>query len=236
MFLLYPGNHQPNNSNFIIIYFLLSEVSYIGFIAIVLSKNGRRHWFIRKWGDENNGFLTFKTILGFLFFHNGVSIGYFASANPDSLFSFINKDSLFIIVAILFISGFTVKILAARAVTIKIYYWKDMFLGRKISDFVDAVPYKFLRNPMYGVGQLQVYAIAIWYRSKYGLVAALLNQLLIFSFYFLVEKKFIRRVYQKKHATTRIHLRNKEESFTEVVSSEIDNLKAQLSVILKGNH
>ena len=196
-FAVYLGNYQPGNSKFAFWYFLLCEVSYIGFITITLSKNGLRHWFVKKWGNEHDGYLAFETILGFLFFHNGVSIGYIASANPDGLFNFLNKDALLMIVVLLFISGFTVKIFAAKAVTINIYYWKDMFLGKKISDFVVSGPYKFLRNPMYGIGQLQVYAIAIWYGSKYGLIAALLNQFLIFSFYYLIEKKFINRVYNK---------------------------------------
>jgi len=188
---------QPHNSNLAISYFFISETLYIGFIMIVLSKNGLRHWFIKKWGSENKGYLTFETIVGFLFFHNAASIGYMASANPGSLFNFINKDILLIITAILFVGGFTIKLLAAKVVTIDIYYWKDMFLGKKISDFVVKGPYKYLSNPMYGVGQLPAYAIAIWYGSKYGLATALLNQLLIFSFYYLVEIKFIKRAYQK---------------------------------------
>jgi len=48
---------------------------------------------------------------------------------------------------------------------------------------------------MYGIGQLPAYAAALWYGSASGLIAAILNQLLIFSFYFLAEKKFIKRVY-----------------------------------------
>ena len=195
---IYLGNYQPDNSSLAISYFFLSEALYLGFITIMLSENGLRHWFIKKSGDENNGYLAFEAILGFLFFHNGVSIGYIASSNPGGLFNFINKDLLLIIVAIMFICGFTIKILATKAVTVDIYYWKDMFLGKKISDFVITGPYKYFKNPMYGIGQLQAYAIAIWYGSTYGLMAALINQLLIFSFYYLVEKKFIKRVYQKK--------------------------------------
>jgi protein-S-isoprenylcysteine O-methyltransferase Ste14 len=99
-------------------------------------------------------------------------------------------------VVILFITGFTIKILAAKVVGIEIYYWKDMFLGKKISNFVVTGPYKYFNNPMYGIGQLPTYATAIWYGSKYGLIAAFLNQFLIFLFFYLVEKKFIKRVYQ----------------------------------------
>jgi len=194
-FALYLGNYQPNNSNLAISYFLISEVFYLSFITVVLSKNGLRHWLIRKWGNENEAYLTYEAILGFLFFHNGISIGYIASSSPDCLFNFIQKDLLTIIVLIMFISGFMIKILAAKAVTIEIYYWKDMFLGKKISNFVIAGPYKYFKNPMYGIGQLQAYATAIWYGSKYGFIAAFLNQVLIFLFYYLVEKKFIKRIY-----------------------------------------
>jgi protein-S-isoprenylcysteine O-methyltransferase Ste14 len=195
-FALFIGTYQPENTFLAFSYFLVSEVFYIGFISIVLSKNGLRHWFIRKWGNENDGYLAFEAILGFLFFHNAVSIGYIASSSTGNLFYFINKELLLIIVAIMFITGFIIKIYAAKVVTIEIYYWKDMFLGRKISDFVISGPYKIFRNPMYGIGQLQAYATAIWFGSKFGLIAALINQVLIFAFFLLIEKKFIKRIYQ----------------------------------------
>jgi protein-S-isoprenylcysteine O-methyltransferase Ste14 len=93
------------------------------------------------------------------------------------------------------VAGFLIKMFAAKVVSIEIYYWKDMFLGRKICDFVVSGPYKYLSNPMYGFGQMQAYAAALWYGSGYGLLAAFLNQCLIFTFYFMVEKKFIERTY-----------------------------------------
>jgi len=195
-FAYYLSNYQPLNSKLAITYFVAFEVFYVGFITIALSKNGLRLWFIKTWGEEK-GYRAFEAILGFLFFHNGVSIGYIASSTPGDLFHFMPENLLWIIVAILFISGFVIKILAAKAVTIEIYYWKDMFLGRKISDFVVSGPYKYFKNPMYGLGQLQAYAMAIWYGSMYGLTAAFLNQVLIFTFYYLVEIRFINRVYIK---------------------------------------
>jgi len=195
-FAIYLSNNQPLNADLAIPYFLLSELFYLGFIFIVLSEGGFRHWFIKKWSGEDKGYQVYETILGFLFLHNGISIGYIASSSPGYLFHFVNRDFLLVLVLLLFISGFTVKIFAAKAVTIEIYYWKDMFLGRKISDFVLSGPYKYFNNPMYGIGQLPGYAMAILYGSKYGLIAACFNQGLIFLFYFLVERKFIQRIYQ----------------------------------------
>ena len=192
---LYLSHYHPYNTNIAFLYFIISEVLYIGFISVVLSEKGLRHIFHAKWKNENEAYKAFETILGFLFFHNAVSIGYVASSTPGNLLDFLNKDMLLIIVTLMFVTGFLVKITAANVVSIEIYYWKDMFLGRKITDFVVSGPYKYLNNPMYGIGQLPAYAVAIWYGSVYGLMAAVLNQILIFSFYYFIERKFIRGVY-----------------------------------------
>jgi protein-S-isoprenylcysteine O-methyltransferase Ste14 len=195
MLALYFSYYHPYNTDIAFSYFIISEILYIGFITVILSENGLRHFFYAKWNNENDAYKAFEAILGFLFFHNAVSIGYIASSTPGNLLDFLNHDLMFVIVTVMFLAGFLVKILAAKVVSIEIYYWKDMFLGRKITDFVVSGPYKYLNNPMYGIGQLQSYAIAIWYGSFYGLMAAALNQILIFSFYYFIERKFIKRVY-----------------------------------------
>ena len=188
--------YHPDNATFGVVYFIISEILYLGFIFLVLSENGYRQWFIKRWKNEEEGYLAFEAVLGFMFFHNGASLGFVASSSPGSLFGFIDKDFLFIIAGLMTLTGFIIKVWAAKVVSIDIYYWKDMFLGKKITEFVETGPYKFLNNPMYGIGQLQAYAFAIWHGSATGLIAAFINQILIFTFYYSVEKKFIRRVYQ----------------------------------------
>ena len=188
--------YHPDNSTFGVVYFVISEILYLGFIFLVLAENGVRHWFIKKWKNEEDGYLAFEAVLGFMFFHNAASLGFIASSSPGSLFGFINKDLLLIITGSMTLAGFIIKIWAAKVVSIDIYYWKDMFLGKKITEFVETGPYKFLNNPMYGIGQLQAYAFAIWHGSTTGFIAAFINQILIFTFFYSVEKKFIRRVYQ----------------------------------------
>ena len=194
-FSFYLTIYEALNPGIAIIYFLVAEILYLGFISSVLPENGLRHWFIRKWGDEKKGYRAYETILGFLFFHNGASIGYIASSSQGTLFNIDDKGIFFLVLPFLIAFGFGIKIWAAKVVSVDIYYWKDMFLGRKICDFVVTGPYKYFSNPMYGIGQLPAYATAIWYGSINGLIAAFFNQLLIFTFYFLAEKKFIKRVY-----------------------------------------
>lgn len=195
IFSFYLSYFQTLNSRLALIYFLVTEVLYIGFLYVVLPKNGLRHWFIKKWGNEEKGYAVFEGILGFLFLNNAISIAYITSSTAGNMFDFVPKELLLVIVIIMSGVGLIVKVLSAHVASIDIYYWKDMFLGRKIRNFMVAGPYKYLNNPMYGVGQLQSYAIALWYGSLVGLFVALLNQCLIFSFFFLEEKKFITRVY-----------------------------------------
>ena len=197
-FSTYLTKYYPHNFKIAVIYYLISVALYMGFITLVLRKNGYRLWFIKKWGAKK-GYLIYEGILGFIFFNMSTSLVYVPSSTPGSLFDFINNQILIVIVALLFAFGFIIKLWAAKVVTIDIYYWKDMFLGKKICKFVVTGPYKYFSNPMYGVGQLHGYAIAIYYGSVYGLAAVVLSQCLIFTFYYTVEKKFIQQVYQKKH-------------------------------------
>lgn len=199
-FSVYLSLFQADNSLFALIYFVLAESLYIGFIMLVLSRKGFRLWFRKKWGGEDEGYKAYEGILGFLFFHNAVSMGYVASATRQGLDVDAGKELLLFIILIFFAAGYLVKILAAKVVTIDIYYWKDMFLGRKVSEFVVSGPYKYFSNPMYGVGQIPAYASAIWYGSVYGLGAAVINQCLIFTFYYFFERKFISRIYLNKYS------------------------------------
>jgi len=181
--------------NYAIIYFICSTIVYIGFIFLVLSERGLRLKLIEKFGEEN-AYLYYEGFLAFAFFHNGASLTFISQSSVGS--GFWNDVSFIIIitiVAILFVAGLGIKIWSAYVVGIPIYYWKDMFLGRKISDFIVAGPYKYFNNPMYGIGQVQVYAIAIYYNSIYGLIFGAVNQLLVFLFYFTAEKQFIYRTY-----------------------------------------
>ncbi|HVK96360.1 MAG TPA: methyltransferase [Flavisolibacter sp.] len=189
-----------SNPEISLIYFALSTSAYIGFIYLVLPENGYRHWFMQKFGGEQEGFLAYEALLAFLFFISGSSIGIVAASYPGD-FDLNNRvvDVIKTIAVLSVVIGFFIKTWAAKVVSVDIYYWKDMFLGRKISDFVVKGPYKFVKNPMYGLGLLQSYGVAIWYMSYQGLIVAVIYQLLIFSFYFIQEKQFIKRVYLKEN-------------------------------------
>lgn len=199
-FVYYLALFHPGNRPLAVGYALGSILCYVGFICIVLPRNGLRHWFVKRWGEER-GYLTFEAMLGFLFLHDGAAIGFVATSSPGNALAFLPREVVVSLAAVLFIVGCVTKYWATIAVSVDIYYWKDMFLGRKVRDFVETGPYEHLSNPMYGVGQLQAYAVAVWFGSPTGLIIALINQCCVFLFYFAVEKPFIRRTYVPAGAT-----------------------------------
>jgi hypothetical protein len=181
--------------NYAIAYFVCSTIVYLGFIFLVLPERGLRLRLIQKL-DEENAYRYYEGFLAFAFFHNGASLTFISQSSIGSGFlEGIPSPIVIAIVVVLFVVGLGVKIWSAYVVGIPIYYWKDMFLGRKVSDFVVTGPYKYFSNPMYGIGQLQVYAIAIYYNSSYGFIFGAINQALVFFFYFAAEKPFIYRTY-----------------------------------------
>jgi protein-S-isoprenylcysteine O-methyltransferase Ste14 len=193
----YLTEYQGLNSPLALWYFFISSALYIGFLFLTLPEHGLRVWLIKTYGEEG-GYRTFEAIVACLFYHNGTSIGFVAITTPGSASFLPSNDVVLPIAAVLFVAGFLIKMWAAKVVSIDIYYWKDMFLGRKTCEFVVSGPYKFLKNPMYGLGQMQSYGIALRHRSLYGLAIAVFNQCAIFTFYFLAEQKFIERIYLAK--------------------------------------
>jgi protein-S-isoprenylcysteine O-methyltransferase Ste14 len=192
---IYFSRNYYGNQEFALAYFLTTTAIYMGFIYTVLPEQGLRLWFIKTYGDKN-AYLVYEAILGAIFFLQGAGMGYLCSSFPLQSELSAPTESLLRGIGILFIlTGFSIKVWATKVVSVDIYYWKDMFLGRRIRDFVVRGPYSHFKNPMYGIGHLQVYGTALFYLSWHGLLIAVINQLLIFTFYFFQEKKFIQRVY-----------------------------------------
>ena len=181
--------------NYAMVYYIFSTFLYIGFIFLILPERGLRLKLIERLGEEK-AYLYYEGFLAFAFFHNGVALSFISQSSVNSGYWGDFPQAIVMgIFLVLFTMGFTIKIWAAYIIGVPIYYWKDMFLGRKICDFSVSGPYKYFNNPMYGIGQLQGYALAIYYNSIYGFIFVLINQSLIFLFYFTVEKPFIHRTY-----------------------------------------
>ncbi len=105
--------------------------------------------------------------------------------------------------ALLIVIGTGIKFWATAVTSIDTYYYNDMFLGRPVEsckEYVVRGPYKFLKNPMYGIGNLQGYGAALLIASWEGLVVAAAYHCGIYLFQVFVERPFVNRVYRNPAA------------------------------------
>jgi protein-S-isoprenylcysteine O-methyltransferase Ste14 len=108
--------------------------------------------------------------------------------------------------------GVAVKLWAAATLGADGYYWRDFFEPEKRPAPTIAGPYRWLRNPMYTVGYVQTYGLALLVASLPGLVAAVFSQGAIVAFYRLVERPHYQRLYGGVAATTARRLSTSRET------------------------
>lgn len=94
----------------------------------------------------------------------------------------------------LIVTGLGVKLWARSAVGPANYYWRDFF-GQPPPPKVLGGPYRFLNSPMYTVGNLHLWGIALAAASLPGLIAAAFSHAAILVFNHVVEQPQVRIMY-----------------------------------------
>lgn len=89
--------------------------------------------------------------------------------------------------------GVATKLWARATLGGDAYYWANFFVDTPAVTPARTGPYRFLRNPMYTVGYLHTYGLALMTASLPGLIAAVFDQSAILAFYRLVEKPHFER-------------------------------------------
>lgn len=177
----------------IVAYFLATLVFYYGgnWILLVSRFPART---IARLGEER-AFRLYETILGLMFLNQGLGVGAMATLHWPRYEGLTPAPVLLAAGIALFAVGALVKLWATLTVGVDAYYFRDMFLGRPLAPESVGGPYRFIRNPMYSVGQLQGYGYALLYASLPGVLAAAAGQALIYVFFFAAERPFLKRVY-----------------------------------------
>jgi len=82
---------------------------------------------------------------------------------------------------------------AARTAGLDAYHYRDLFAGSRQVGLVDDGPYALLPNPMYTLGPLAGYGLALLALSPLALIAVAVSQALSFTFNEVIEQPRLRR-------------------------------------------
>jgi len=193
--LLLGRSSESIGTNWIVIYF--AAVFVVRYIILFASfvPNGIAERLIRRFG-EARAFHIYQCVTALLFIHRGISFGLLVERTSNAATIFGNDlGFLFTGAGVTLIAmGTVVNVWSALVIGIDAYYYKDLFVGRFLSDFKQDGPYRYFANPMYGIGQTNAYGSALLAGSIVGVAVTALNQICMYVFYYLIEKRHIERL------------------------------------------
>jgi protein-S-isoprenylcysteine O-methyltransferase Ste14 len=173
-------------------YHLASRLAYVLYVGLTLKRQDRTGYLTERHGAEA-GFLRFRRAAAFVMANDAVSFVVLCLVSANTLHVGVPPGLTFAVGAVLALVGVATKIWAAATLGDG-YYWRNFFTPAEWIVTKVAGPYRWLRNPMYTVGYLPVYGLALATSSVFGLVAALFDQCAILTFYHLVEKPHFERL------------------------------------------
>lgn len=169
-------------------YAILSRVAYVVFVG----------WALRR--EERFGpvmpFSVFRKRASFVMHHDAFAFILLCVATRNTWMLPIRPGTSLVVGAVLVIVGLGTKLWAARTLGSGAYYWLNFFAPEAAGNPVTTGPYRFVSNPMYTIGYLQTYGLALITRSLPGLIAAVFSQAAILTFYFVVEKPHFTRLHR----------------------------------------
>lgn len=103
--------------------------------------------------------------------------------------------------AVLCVIGIGVKVAAAKVIGVRGYYWYNTFCPKEECHYSKKGIYKYLDNPMYGVGYLHMFGFALAALSVWGLCFALFDWGIVWAMNLLFERPHTKRVVARSAKT-----------------------------------
>ncbi|HWC72499.1 MAG TPA: PEMT/PEM2 methyltransferase family protein [Gemmatimonadales bacterium] len=176
-------------------YAIASRLAYVLFVGITLRREDRESRYVRALGPVE-GFRRFRRIAAFVMNNDAVAFIILCFVSRDTLALPVSSTASFIAGLVLAIVGVGTKLWAAGTLGSDAYYWRNFFDPVSARGPVSSGPYRFVSNPMYTVGYLQTYGLALILRSLPGLVASVFAQVAILVFHVTVEKPHFERLHR----------------------------------------
>lgn len=169
------------------VYAILSRLAYVLFVGWTLR---------REEGAGADAFRRFRRRAALVMNHDGFAFIVLCVMTRDTWTMPFAPALTLAAGAVLGLIGVGIKVWAARTLGADAYYWRNFFEPDAAIGPVASGPYRFVSNPMYTIGYLQTYGLALMLRSFPGIIAAGFSQAAILVFYVIVERPHFRRLHR----------------------------------------
>src|SRR6059036_353981 len=140
-------------------YAILSRLAYVLFVGITLNRETR----------EASEFRRFRRVASIVMNNDAAAFILLCVLTRNRLALPISTTVSVIIGAALAVVGLGTKLWAARTLGSDAYFWHNFFDPANARGPVATGPYRYVSNPMYTIGYLQTYGLALITRSLPGM-------------------------------------------------------------------
>jgi len=176
-------------------YAILSRLAYVLFVGWTLRREERERFYVSRFGPAL-GFRRFRRRAAWVMNHDAFAFILLCVVTRDTWALPFSSALTVGVGATLAIVGLGTKLWAARTLGADAYYWHNFFDPESAIGPVSSGPYRFVSSPMYTIGYLPTYGLAILVRSFPGIIAAVFSQVAILAFHVLIEKPHFKRLHR----------------------------------------
>jgi len=168
-------------------YFIASRLAYVVWVGWALRQQDRTRRFTREHGAET-GFLRFRRVASTIMNNDGIAFVVLVLATRNTLTLELPRWGVLVAGALMVAAGVGIKLWAAASLGAKAYYWHNFFAPDDSPPSQPSGPYRYVKNPMYTLGYLQTYGLALVFASLPGLIASGFAQAAVLIFNHVVER------------------------------------------------
>lgn len=181
----------------VFIYAILSRLAYVLFVGISLRREERTGVYTQALGRAE-AFRRFRRTAAIVMNHDGFAFVLLCVVTRNTWHLPLAPALWLALGAVLVVIGLGTKLWAARTLGGDAYYWHNFFDPDEAIGPVSTGPYRFISSPMYTIGYLQTYGLALITRSLPGLIASAFLQTAILVFHAVVEKPHFERLHRTR--------------------------------------
>jgi protein-S-isoprenylcysteine O-methyltransferase Ste14 len=171
---------------------VVSRLAYVIGVGIALTRQERYQYFTHRDGIEA-GFRRFRLLAAVLMNTDIVTFLILCVVTRNTMGASLPLPSMLLATALILI-GCGTKLWATIRIGWKPFYWHNFFETAADDAPLPTGPYRFLQNPMYTLGYVHLYGIALVAGSTPGLIAAAFDHATILIFHHIVEKPHFKLV------------------------------------------